>query len=251
MYYILGFTIFVGLTYYFRNTIIYHFILYYDKLVSFKQKKITCTGINNKEMIEFNYWNYNDYFNYDIILVNFTINNKYKRLISSSICDSTPTNIDFSKLNYIPHYNSPIIFASVDLNDTTVDSAATANTANTANLLNINAIVANDNAVANANDNAVANANDNAVANANDNANSVKDLDITSELNEFILHDCNVNLNNNKLNKLMWISIINKKYSTNYSKNVDITYNIILQDVTNWKQNNINIVVNNGIMSVN
>jgi hypothetical protein len=248
MYYILGVSLFVGLTYYFRNKIIYHFILYYDKLLSFKQKKITCTGINNNEMTEFNYWNNNDNFNYEIILVNFTINNKYKRLISTSMCD-------FSKLNYIPHYNSPIIFASVDLNYTVLDDSnvdATTNLLNiNANLLNNNANDANDANLLNINANDANDANDanNATA-ANSTTYAAQNLDITSELNEFILHDCDINLNNNRESKLMWISIINKKYKTNYSKGVDITYNIMLQDVTNWKKNNINIVVKNGIMSV-
>ena len=216
MYFILGASsIFLGLIYYFRNNIIYHFILYYDKLLLYKQKKISCTGINNKEITEFNYYLSQKYLNYDIIIVNFSINNKPKRLIVPD------PNIDFSNLNYIPYYNSPIILASVDL-DYISDTSDTSETS-TATSLSI----------------------------ANKLTNIAKEIDITHELNEFILHDCNINLNNNKLSKLMWISIINKKYNTNYSKDLYITYNIMLQDISNWSKDNINITVTNGIIKLN
>ena len=201
MYYIIGAAAFFILTYYFRNNIIYYFILYYDKLLSFKQNKITFTGINNIEMNEFNYLNYNEYFNYDIILVNFTINNKYKRLISTSICENPTNNIDFSKLNYMKDYISPIILVTIDLLDTNINK-------------------------------------------------TIKDIDITSELNEFILINCNINLNNTKINKLLWISIINKKYNTNYSKELDIIYSIMLQDITIIKNNKINISVTDSVFSI-
>ena len=201
MYYIIGAAAFFILTYYFRNNIIYYFILYYDKLLSFKQNKITFTGINNIEMNEFNYLNYNEYFNYDIILVNFTINNKYKRLISTSICENPTNNIDFSKLNYMKDYISPIILVTIDLLDTNINK-------------------------------------------------TIKDIDITSELNEFILINCNINLNNTKINKLLWISIINKKYNTNYSKELDIIYSIMLQDITIIKNNKINISVKDSVFSI-
>ena len=91
MNYILGFLSLIPL-YYYRTHVIYYFILFYDKLLTYKQKKITCTGINNNTMVKFNYSLDNEYLKYDIILVNFNINNKPKRLIYNS-------HVDFSLLN--------------------------------------------------------------------------------------------------------------------------------------------------------
>jgi hypothetical protein len=190
--YILGFISFYSI-YYYRNNAIYYFILFYDKLLTYSQKKITCTGINNKAMVNFNYCLDAEYLKYDIILVNFRINTKLKRLIYNSM-------VDFSILNTLPDYNSSIILATIDLYD-------------------------GPNCIK-------------------------KDIDITSELNEFILYNCSINLNNKKINKLMWISIINNKYYTKYSPDLNIIYSLMKDDISTLRSNEINIVVKDGELNL-
>ena len=184
-YYILGIITLI-LLYYYRNNIIYNFILFYDKLLTYRQKKITCTGINNKAMVNFNYSLYTEYLKYDIILVNFSINNKPKRLIYKP-------SVDFSLLNTLPDYNSSIILATVDLYD-------------------------GNNCIR-------------------------KEIDITEELNQFILYNCSINLNNNNLSRLMWISIINAKFYTYYSNDLTIIYSLMKDDISTIRGNEINIIV--------
>jgi hypothetical protein len=179
--------------YYFRNNVIYYFILFYDKLLTYRQKKITCTGITNKAMVNFNYSLDSEYLKYDIILVNFSINNKPKRLIYK------PGVICFALLNSIPDYNSSIILATVDLYD-------------------------GNNCIR-------------------------KEIDITEELNEFILYNCSITLNNKNLSKLMWISIINAKFYTNYSKDLTLTYSLMKDDISTIRGNEINILVKDGQLS--
>lgn len=108
-YFILGIISLIPL-YYYKSNVIYYFILFYDTLLTYRQKKMTCTGINKTKMVDFTYSLDAEYLKYDIILVNFSINNKPKRLIY------TPS-VDFSLLNTIPDYNSSIILATVDLYD--------------------------------------------------------------------------------------------------------------------------------------
>jgi len=192
MNYILGFLSLIPL-YYYRTHVIYYFILFYDKLLTYKQKKITCTGINNNTMVKFNYSLDNEYLKYDIILVNFNINNKPKRLIYNS-------NVDFSLLNTMSDYNSSIILATIDLYD------------------GISCIKT--------------------------------EIDITSELNEFILYNCSIKLNNNKLSKLMWISIINEKYYTHYPTDLNIVYSLMKVDISTIRANEIDILVTNGDLNL-
>ena len=189
--FILGFISLIPL-YYYRSNVIYYFILFYDILLTYRQKKITCTGINNNIMIDFNYSLDAEYLKYDIILVNFNINNKSKRLIYKP-------SVDFSLLNSIPDYNSSIILATVDLYD------------------------------------------------GNDCIR--KEIDITEELNQFIIYNCNINLNNKKIYKLLWISIINSKYYTNYNKDLTIVYSLMKDDISTLRGNEINIRVKDGELS--
>jgi hypothetical protein len=192
-YYILGIISLIPL-YYYKTNVIYYFILFYDKLLTYKQQKITCTGINNKTMVNFNYSLDNEYLKYDIILVNFNINNKPKRLIYNS-------SVDFSLLNTLPDYNSSIILATIDLYDGN---------------------------------------------------NCIKsEIDITSELNEFILYNCSINLNNKKISKLMWISIINEKYYTHYPSDLNIVFSLMKDDISTMRANEINIIVKDGDLSFN
>ena len=189
--FILGFISLIPL-YYYRSNVIYYFILFYDTLLTYRQQKITCTGINNNIMIDFNYSLDAEYLKYDIILVNFNINNKSKRLIYKP-------NVDFSILNSIPYYNSSIILATIDLYD------------------------------------------------GNDCIR--KEIDITEELNQFILYNSNINLNNKKICKLMWISIINSKYYTNYNKDLTIVYSLMKDDISTIRSDEINILVKDGELS--
>ena len=108
-YFILGIISLIPL-YYYKSHVISYFILFYDTLLTYRQKKMTCTGINKTKIVDFNYSLDAEYLKYDIILVNFSINNKSKRLVY------TPS-VDFSLLNTIPDYNSSIILATVDLYD--------------------------------------------------------------------------------------------------------------------------------------
>jgi hypothetical protein len=190
-HYILVIIILIPLYYYINNNI-YNFILFYDKLLTYSQKKINCTGINNKAMVNFNYSLDAEYLKYDIILVNFSINNKTKRLIYNS-------SVDFSLLNTLPDYNSSIILATIDLYD-------------------------GNNCIK-------------------------KEIDITEELNQFILYNCSINLNNKNLSRLMWISIINNRYYTHYSKDLRIDYSLMKDDISTIRANEINIIVKDGDLS--
>lgn len=190
--FILGFISLIPL-YYYRSNIIYYFILFYDKLLNYRQKKITCTGINNTKMVNFNYSLDEEYLKYDIILVNFSINNKPKRLIYK------PRAVCFALLNSIPDYNSSIILATVDLYD-------------------------GNNCIK-------------------------KEIDITEELNQFILYNCNINLTNKNLSKLMWISLINYKFNTDYSKDFTLIYSLMKDDISTIRSDEINILVKDGELS--
>ena len=190
-YFILGIISLIPL-YYYKSNVIYYFILFYDTLLTYRQKKMTCTGINKTKMVDFTYSLDAEYLKYDIILVNFSINNKPKRLIY------TPS-VDFSLLNTIPDYNSSIILATVDLYD-------------------------GNNCIR-------------------------KEIDITEKLNQFILYNCSINLNNKNLSKLMWISIINAKFYTNYTKDLTIVYSLMKDDISTLRANEINIIVKDGELS--
>ena len=192
--YLIGISFFCIPLYYYRYSIIYYFILYFDKLLEYKQKKITCTGINkNYKMTHFNYFCNTEYIKYDIILVNFSLNNKSKRIIYNP-------SINFSLLDSLPHYISPIILATIELWDN-------------------EALIKHN-------------------------------IDITEELNEFILYNCDIHLTNSIIDKLLWISIINNKYNTKYSKDLTLIYSIMKQDITTIKNKDIIIKTVNGIFTV-
>jgi hypothetical protein len=190
--YILGIGLGIGLLisslYFYKNTIIYNFLLYYDIFINYQTKNITYTGINNQNIINTN--NLDDIKNYDIKIVNFNINNKTKRKIYTN-------DIDFSLLNNLPTYNSEIILATIDLFD-----------------INNQLII--------------------------------KDIDITNEFNEFILYNTNIRVANSKLDKLLWISVINNKFNYDYSKELNINYNLMKDDISTINGEILNIVVKDG-----
>lgn len=193
LYYILGIGMCLISIYYYRSDIIYNFIFYYDKLLIYKQKKIFCTGINEACINDFNYSITNEYLNYDIIIINFNIENSHKRMLYNS-------NYDFSLINEIPYYSCPIILGTI-------------------NLYKNNELVK-------------------------------ENIDITNELKSFIVYNCEVSLNNDSNTKLLWISLINKKYNTHYPKNLDIEYTIMEANINTISHNNIKIIVNNGIFTL-
>ena len=144
-------------------------------------------------MTHFNYFCNTEYIKYDIILVNFLLNNKSKRIMYNP-------SINFSLLDSLPHYISPIILSTIELWDKE-------------KLIKQN-------------------------------------IDITKELNEFILYNCDIKLTNSILDKLLWISIINNKYNTKYSKDLTIIYSIMKQDITTIKNKDIIIKTVNGVFTV-
>jgi len=65
--------------------------------------------------------------------------------------------------------------------------------------------------------------------------NKVIEHEITKILNSFIIPNISIKLNDT--NKHVWVSLLNNKFNTNYNTNTDFTYNIILQDVSIHKSN--------------
>ena len=188
--YILGIGLIIIPLYFYKNKLIYNFLLYYDIFVNYSNKNISYTGINNQHIINTN--NIDDIKNYDIKLVNFNVNNKNKRKIYTN-------DIDFTILNNLPNYNSEIILATIDLLDN-------------------NKLI-------------------------------IKDIDITNELNEFMLHNTMLNLTNSKLDKLLWISLINNKFNYDYSKELTINYKLMKDDISTINGEIINILVKNGTLN--
>jgi len=80
----------------------------------------------------------------------------------------------------------------------------------------------------------------------NNNKLIIKDIDITNELNEFLLYNTMLNLTNSKLDKLLWISIINNKFNYDYSKNLTINYKLMKDDISTINNENINILIKDG-----
>ena len=74
----------------------------------------------------------------------------------------------------------------------------------------------------------------------------IKDIDITNELNEFLLYNTILNLTNSKLDKLLWISLINNKFNYEYSTDLTINYKLMKDDITIVNGKEINILVKDG-----
>jgi hypothetical protein len=185
--YILGIGLLIIPLYFYKNKILYNFLLYYDIFINYQNKTITYTGINNQNIINTN--NADDIKNYDIKLVNFSVNNKTKRKFYTN-------DIDFTILNNLPNYNSEIILATIDL--------------------------------------------------YNNNKLIIKDIDITHEFNEFMLYNTEINITNSKLDKLLWISLINNKFNYDYSKELTINYKLMKDDISTINGEIINILVKDG-----
>jgi hypothetical protein len=189
--YILGIGLLIIPLYFYKNKLIYNFLLYYDTFLNYGHKNITYTGINYQNICNTN--NVNNIKNYEIKLVNFRVNNNIKRKFYTN-------DIDFTILNNLPNYNSEIILATIDLLDN-------------------NKLI-------------------------------IKDIDITHEFNEFMLYNTEFNLTNSKLDKLLWISLINNKFNYDYSKELTINYNLMKDDISTINGENINILVKDGILKI-
>ena len=74
----------------------------------------------------------------------------------------------------------------------------------------------------------------------------IKDIDITNELNEFLVYNTILNLTNSKLDKLLWISIINEKFNYDYSKELIINYKLMKDDISTINGKTINVLVQDG-----
>jgi hypothetical protein len=189
--YLLGIGLLIIPLYFYKNTIIYNLLLYYEIFVNYKTKNITYTGINTQNIINTN--NIDDIKHYDIKIVNFNVNNKTKRKIYTN-------DIDYALLNNIPNYNSEIILTTIDLFD-------------------------------------------------NNNKLIIKDIDITNEFNEFMLYNTMLSVTNSKLDKLLWISLINNKFNYDYSKELTINYNLMKDDISTINGEILNIVVKDGCLN--
>lgn len=80
----------------------------------------------------------------------------------------------------------------------------------------------------------------------NNNKIIINDIDITHELNEFMLYNSSISLTNSKLDKLLWISLINNKFNYDYSKELTINYKLMKDDITTVNGEDINILVKDG-----
>ena len=192
LYYILGFGVMIIPIYFYKNKLIYNFLLYYDTFVNYQSNQITYTGINNEHTI--NTADYQDIKNYDIQLINFSINNNIKTTHYKN-------NIDISKLKNETYYNSDIILATIDLYSNTNDII-------------------------------------------------IKDIDMTDELNQFMRYNTELNLTNSKIDKLLWISLINKKFNYDYVKDLTINYTLMDQYTNSYNSQQLNITITNGILKI-
>jgi len=77
----------------------------------------------------------------------------------------------------------------------------------------------------------------------------IKDIDITHELNEFILYNTILSLTNSKLDKLLWISLINNKFNYDYSKELTINYKLMKDDISTINGEIINMFVKDGTLN--
>ena len=80
----------------------------------------------------------------------------------------------------------------------------------------------------------------------NNNKIIINDIDITHEFNEFMLYNSSISLTNSKLDKLLWISLINNKFNYDYSKELTINYKLMKDDITTVNGEDINILVKDG-----
>ena len=75
-------------------------------------------------------------------------------------------------------------------------------------------------------------------------------IDITPEVNEFILDNTTVSLTNSDKDKLLWLNIINNKLNRKFDMSLDLEYNIMLEDISTYRSSSMEIVVKNNDLKV-
>ena len=76
------------------------------------------------------------------------------------------------------------------------------------------------------------------------------DYDLTEYLNSLLHYNSNITLNNDNINKNLWINIINFNNNLNY-KNENLIYNIICEDISIYNGEILNVIVQDGILNIN
>ena len=75
-------------------------------------------------------------------------------------------------------------------------------------------------------------------------------IDITPQVNEFILDNTIVSLTNSDQDKLLWLNIINNKFNRKFTKDLDLEYDVMLSDISNYRSSNLEILVKNNDLKV-
>ena len=75
-------------------------------------------------------------------------------------------------------------------------------------------------------------------------------IDVTPEVNEFILDNTTVSLTNSDQDKLLWLNVINNKLNRKYDMDLDLEYNIMLADISTYRSSSLEIVVKNNDLKV-
>jgi hypothetical protein len=83
----------------------------------------------------------------------------------------------------------------------------------------------------------------------NNNKLIIKDIDITDEFNKFMVYNTMLSVTNSKLDKLLWISLINNKFNYDYSKELTINYKLMKDDISTINGEIINIFVKDGTLN--
>ncbi len=75
-------------------------------------------------------------------------------------------------------------------------------------------------------------------------------IDITPQVNEFILENTIVSLTNSDRDKLLWLNTINNKFNRKFDTHLDLEYNIMLTDISTYRSSSLEIVVKNNDLKV-
>ena len=75
-------------------------------------------------------------------------------------------------------------------------------------------------------------------------------IDITPQVNEFILDNTIVSLTNSDKDKLLWLNIINNKFNRKFDTHLDLEYDVMLSDISNYKSSSLEIIVKNNDLKV-
>ena len=75
-------------------------------------------------------------------------------------------------------------------------------------------------------------------------------IDITPQVNEFILDNTIVSLTNSDQDKLLWLNIINNKFNRKFDTHLDLEYDVMLSDISNYRSSSMEIIVKNNDLKV-